>query len=265
MYNKKYVENRLTTKGALLYYALISAESRKIKGEKQMKRKLMVQLSAVALAVCATVILVACGGVSAGFSSQEALAKAYVSAMSKSNLSDYGEGMTLSEVAKFAYEANSIGTLLGIGDNAFNDLTKMAKDVHKAKMNGNWVLDYNEDGSAETKIKPEDVEKYKNAYNAVKNQAKSFKYVSIEKDDAKTATLAAATTESLATNVGVWKVTYEFTPYNAENVAQTKMTDQTIDLQMQKIGGKWYLTNTSMMVLAPSILAGIPFDLTSIL
>ena len=210
-----------------------------------MKKQFKILLALMLIVPCVG-FLVACGGVNAGFASPEKLGEAWVKTEAKTVIAPYGEGATFNEGLQFSHGAktvNSAPTLLKAVQEIYTVMSKEAKDKHKAKMDGNWVIEYNEDGTAKTKFSGTDLETYKKTYNDAKSKSKSFKYVSATKDTTATTTAAGAATAGTATHVEVWNVKYEYTPY-VDGVAQTTV-EETEPLTVYKVGGKWYTDSGS--------------------
>jgi len=219
-----------------------------------MKRKSMLQLCALAFAVCATVVLVACSGasVSAGYKSQSALAKAYFNHQKKAQLSSYGEYNTKWNALKFDYDSKFMGKLSteAMQQECANE-QKERKEIHKAKMNGSWVVDYNDNGTVKSRFKDEANktawDTYKNNFNRINNQVKSRKITGTEKHVEKTKeAVAYGYGGGLATVVEVWEVTYEYQAYKVDNGAvvvdgdkQTGLKDY---IRVYKVGSKWYIS-----------------------
>lgn len=211
-----------------------------------MKRKFMLQLSAVAFAVLAMVVLVACSsGVDTGFKNQTSLAKAYVKMDLQEALSldDYGEGATVDESLRFAHNADQVNS--GLGKLMLESLKleiKEKKAVHKKMMDGSWVESYKEDGSVDKRLKDNETgwKAYKDGYNDAKAAFKSLSFIKVEKNVEMTKT-ATNGGNGRATAAEVWTVEYKYNDYSA-GVKGTENT-QTENVRMIKVGGKWYLTS----------------------
>ena len=217
-----------------------------------MKRKLLFQFSAVAIAVIAVaMVLVACGG-GAGFSSQEALAKEYMKYDAKMNRTETfmlrmaGDVNMAGDDSKFYYDSKfSSGTLMEKAmKEIYDNMSKEMKEFHKAMMDGKVVESYKADGSVDKYVDNTD---YKKAYKDAQDALKSVKFVSAEKDNTATASLAGTSGYDIATNYEAWTLKYEITPYT-DGVAQTTAETVTVPLELVKISGKWYINGSSASI-----------------
>ena len=212
-----------------------------------MKRKTMLQLSAVVFAVFAAVMLVACGAASSGFANQEALAKAHFDTFRVPTNYVGANGPSIEDTLRFYHGAADMANAPIM--QTLREIQKagerQARAEHDAKMKGNWVLDYNADGTAKTRFTGENKlggitqAEYRTAHEDARKTAQSYKYVSSRKLDAETTALAAGSS-GLATHVEVREITFEYTPW-VNGAAGTKVTDQKYTIEMQRIGSKWYL------------------------
>jgi len=216
-----------------------------------MKRKYLLSLLTVALVIPCVVVLAACGGVNAGFSSQTALAKAYVKMQGQQIMLQYGEGPSLNDMIRFSYEAQFMGGVMGIMNDVFDAAMKEQKANHTAMWNGSWAEEWNKDGTVKETMSTEDRDAYRELYRDTKAMAGSFKMLT---GTNKTGVNAAATEAASANpaayvddaipvgriqRIEVWTVMWEYTVF-IEGEAQADKGQGATELVLVRIGGKWY-------------------------
>ena len=227
---------------------------------KNMRRGLKTLLCLLLIVPCVG-LLVACGA-GGGFGSQTDLAKAHFDAFKVPTSYAGAKTPTIQNSLRFYYGTGEMANapVVQTLERMKSVSEKQARAEHDAKIKGEWVTEYNADGSAKTKLTGTALDEYKKAYDDAKKTAESYKYVSSKKLEAETTGAATAADEGLATNIEVWEVTYEYTPWE-NGTAGTKKTDQKYTIPMQKIDGKWYLTediNILSIILGSIGLGGMP-------
>jgi len=212
-----------------------------------MKRKYLLSLLTVALVIPCVVLLAACGGATAGFSSQRALARAYVNMEGRMPMAAFGEGPSLNDLIRFSYDANSLGGVLGLMNEIYDAQMKEAKAMHDAMWKGTWVTEWNADGTVKTRMSTEERDGYRQFYRNARSTSRSYALLpATAVDVARTAAAAADVAdfvgpilEGRVQQIEVWKVEWEFYQYTGAGVKGDKQTDYAF-VTMVKIGGKWY-------------------------
>jgi hypothetical protein len=190
------------------------------------------------------VIMTACGGASAGFSSQNNLARAYAEYNFRSMqipLVLAGHGPSERDAMRFVYGSDN--AIIEESLKLFDLVHQMQREKHDAMMNGTFAASYNAEG-VRVPITETQRNDYRRAFENARRTANSFTITSVERNAALTTAFAATAISEdafgLATNFEVWVVTYSYTPFTGEQVAGTPVTGLTMPVEMFRIGGRWY-------------------------